>query len=271
MSRSCCKVPQETWQQGPVAKFLKKHGICAQYTMPGIPQQIGIAEKHNPTLMDMLLNMVPSKVVPNTPFELWMGRKPNLRHLHVWGCPAEARVYNPQENKLDSRTVSGYLIGYPEKSKKYMFYCPNNSSRIVEIVNARFFDNGEISGSVKKQSVEIKEVRVNILLPTNVPTSTQIPNIVHFIEEHFENAEQHLDEMLHEETNSQISEPQEITLRKSQRARKLAISDDYVVYFQESNFDTGLKKDPLLFSYAIESNESKKWIDAMKEKLKSME
>jgi hypothetical protein len=59
-----------------------------------------------------LLNRVPRK-------------KPSLKHLHVWSFPAEARVYNPHEKKLDLRTISGYFIGYPEKSKGFRFYCPN--------------------------------------------------------------------------------------------------------------------------------------------------
>jgi len=37
--------------------------------------------------------------------------------MYVWGFPTEVRVYNPQEKKLDSRTISGFFIGYPEKSK----------------------------------------------------------------------------------------------------------------------------------------------------------
>jgi len=56
-------------------------------------------------------------------------------------------VYNPQERKLDARTINGYFIGYPEKSKGYMLYCPNHSMRIIETGNARFNENGEISGS----------------------------------------------------------------------------------------------------------------------------
>jgi len=56
-------------------------------------------------------------------------------------------IYNPQERKLDARTISGYFIGYQEKSKGYMFYCPNHSMRIVKIGNARFIENGEISRS----------------------------------------------------------------------------------------------------------------------------
>ena len=103
---------------------------------------------------------VPSKAVQKTPFELWTGRKPGLRHLHVWGCQAEIRIYNPHEKKLDARTISGYFIGYPEKSKGYRFYCPTHSTRIVETGNALFIENGENSGSEASRNVEIKEVRV---------------------------------------------------------------------------------------------------------------
>ncbi|RVW98877.1 Retrovirus-related Pol polyprotein from transposon TNT 1-94 [Vitis vinifera] len=221
---------------GPFAKFLEKRGIRAQYTMPGTPQQNGVAERRNRTLMEMvrsmmsyssvpislwgealktamyILNRVPSKAVPKTPFELWTGRKPSLRHIHIWGCPAEARIYNPHEKKLDSRTISGYFIGYPDKSKGYRFYCPNHSVRIVETGNARFLENGEISGKP----------------------------------------------------------PQPAPLRRSQRERRPAITDDYVVYLQESDFDIGIRKDPVSFSQAMESDDSSKWMEAMNEELKSM-
>ena len=64
-----------------------------------------------------LLNRVPSMEVPNTPFELWTNRTLSIRHLHVRGCQAKIRIYNPQEKKLDARTISGYFIGCPEKNK----------------------------------------------------------------------------------------------------------------------------------------------------------
>ncbi|RVW31096.1 Retrovirus-related Pol polyprotein from transposon TNT 1-94 [Vitis vinifera] len=118
----------------PFAKLLEKHGICAQYTMPTLKTAV------------YLLNRVPTKTVPKTPFKLWTERKPSLRHLHVWGCPTEARIYNPHEKKLDFKTISGYFIGYPMKSKGYRFYCPNHSTKIVETGNARFIENGEIRG-----------------------------------------------------------------------------------------------------------------------------
>lgn len=123
-----------------MSSLLKK---CSEkYNMPGMPQQSGVGERHNLTLIDMImsmlsnsslpfwlckkalktvvysLNRIPTKVIPNTHFELWIGRKPNLRHLHVWGCPTEVMIYNPHENKLYFKTISGYFIGYPMKSKK---------------------------------------------------------------------------------------------------------------------------------------------------------
>ncbi|KAL4010594.1 hypothetical protein IC575_030095 [Cucumis melo] len=189
---------------GPFAKFLESHGICAQYTMAGTPQQNGVAERRNRTLMNMvrsmlinsslpvslwmyalrtaqyLLNRVPSKSVPNTPFELWTGRKPNLRHLHVWGCQVEVRIYNPHEKKLDSRTTSGFFIGYLEKSKGYRFYCPNHSTKIVETGNIRFIENDIISESLKPRKVEIlssitsSQVVVPIVYYVNNPQEQQI-------------------------------------------------------------------------------------------------
>ena len=297
---------------GPFAKVLEKRGICAQYTMPGTPQQNGVAERRNRTLMDMvrsmmsnsslpkslwmhalktaayLLNRVPTKAVQKTPFELWTGRKPSLRHLHVWGCPAEARVYNPQEKKLDSRTVSGYFIGYPEKSKGYRFYCPNHSPKIIETGNAKFLENTEVSGSVERQDVEIKEIKVNVPLSIIDPKSTIDINVVPTLVECDNNVGQHLnDDTLSQsdvrsyndqgsdiqpnEERLNTNESQGITLRRSQREKRSAIPNDYVIYLQESDFDLGIDKDPVSFSQAIESPESIKWIDAMKEELKSME
>ena len=70
-----------------------------------------------------------------------------FRHVHVWGCHVEVRIYNRQEKKLDSRTINGYFIGYLEKSKGCRFYCPSCATKIVESHNARFDKNDVISGS----------------------------------------------------------------------------------------------------------------------------
>ena len=47
---------------------------------------------------------------------------------------------------MEPKTISGYFIGYAERSKGYRFYCPSHTTRIVESRNANFFENDLISG-----------------------------------------------------------------------------------------------------------------------------
>ena len=47
-----------------------------------------------------ICNRMQSKAVKNTPFENWCGYKPSLNHFYVWGCNAEARVYDVSGDKL---------------------------------------------------------------------------------------------------------------------------------------------------------------------------
>ena len=71
--------------------------------------------------------------------------------MHVWGCSFEVRIYNPQEKKLDPRTISGYFIRYAEKSKGYRFYCPSYNTRIVESRNTKFLEYDLVSDHTKSQ------------------------------------------------------------------------------------------------------------------------
>ncbi|WVZ07203.1 hypothetical protein V8G54_020549 [Vigna mungo] len=258
----------------PFAKYLESRGICAQYTMPGTPQQNGVAERRNRTLIDMvrsmlshsniplslwmyslktvvyLVNRVPSKAVSKTPYELWTGRKPSLRHLHVWGCPAEVRLYNPHEKKLDARTIS---------AKGIRFYCPNHSTRIVESGNARFIENGQFSGSEESRIVDIQEhtdsvstsnVSSEVVIPlvrqqVNVP----IPQNEHINVEPVDNERVTNEQLINEQL---IEEPQEAALRRSVRQKRPAISNYYVVYSVEHECDLSIDEDPVSFRQAME-------------------
>ena len=75
-----------------------------------------------------------------------------MTHIRVWGCPSKVRIYNPQEKKLEPKTISGYFIGYDERSRGYNFYCPSNSTRFVESRNGKFLENDIISGSDQFQN-----------------------------------------------------------------------------------------------------------------------
>ena len=73
--------------------------------------------------------------------------------------------------------------------------------------------------------------------------------VVPIVVKHPNNIEQQINEpSLHNNmvTNEQmVEERQGVTLKISQRERRFVISNEYVVYLQESNFDIGLSKDPV--------------------------
>ena len=112
-----------------------------------------------------ILNSVPSKSVPKIPHELWTKRKPTLNYLHVWGCPAEAKVFNPNIGKLDPKIVSCHFIGYPEKSKGYRFYCPDRYTKFVETRHAIFLEDQMVRGSIVARKIDLEEKRVFVLTP----------------------------------------------------------------------------------------------------------
>ena len=188
-------------RSGPFAKFLEECGIVPKYTVPGSLSMNGVAERWNRTLKDMvrsmishsnlpislwgkalktapyILNRVQTKATAKTLYELWIGKKSSLKHLHIWGCPIEARPYRPHEKKLDSRTVSCYFIGYSERSRGYKFYDPTTKS-IFETGNAQFFKDVEFNGGDKDRDFAFEEEYVDILTAVIDIDQASIPDIV---------------------------------------------------------------------------------------------
>ena len=76
-----------------------------------------------------VLNRVPSKTVPTTPYEIWHGKKPSLNHLRIWSCPAH--VKRQQADKLEFRSFRARFIGYPKESLEYYFYILKDHNMIV--------------------------------------------------------------------------------------------------------------------------------------------
>ena len=60
--------------------------------------------------------------MPSTPYEIWRGKKPNLKYLNIWGCPAY--VKRSFGYKLSARTNKYLFVGYPKESMGYLFYHP---------------------------------------------------------------------------------------------------------------------------------------------------
>ncbi|KAL6322358.1 hypothetical protein AAG906_007911 [Vitis piasezkii] len=226
---------------GPFAKFLLECGIDARYTMPDTPQQNGVAERRNHTLLDMVRCML---------------SKPSLHHFHVWGCKVEVRPYNPQSKKLDPKTISGFFVGYCIGSRGSRFYCPSHTTRIIESDRDVYFED-EVNADPNFVSREIPFGEEHVVIP--FPTS-HVPNMDDpIVQQPATNQGEHGDQV-----------ESDLPVDDTVRVRRPAISDDYMVYLQEHEYDGYDAFDPVTYQEAIHCPQFISWKEAMDDEMNSM-
>jgi transposase InsO family protein len=129
--------------------YCAEHGVMRQHTAPYTPQQNGVVERRNQTVVTMargllksrrmpvmfwgevvatavyLLNRAPTKALDGrTPYEAWHGHRPNVAHLRTFGCVAYLKTTRPNLRKLDDRGTPAVFIGYEPGAKAWRFYDP---------------------------------------------------------------------------------------------------------------------------------------------------
>ena len=187
--------------------FLKEHGILSQFSAPRTPQQNGVAERRNQTLLDIIrsmtslstlplsfwgyaletttyiLNMVPSKSVLKTPMEMWTSRKLILSHIRIWGCPAY--VLKQSSDKLDAKSELCWFVGYPKGTRGNNFY-NKYDMKVFVISNAKFMEEEYIMNHIIRdmkwtEKTEFPSIQDNVVLvdPQPLILDTNTTNMPH--------------------------------------------------------------------------------------------
>ncbi|GKB93278.1 retrotransposon protein, putative, ty1-copia subclass [Tanacetum coccineum] len=128
--------------------YLKACGIVQQLTPPYTPQHNRVSERRNQSAA-RILNMVPTKKVDKTPYELWYGKVPNLSYLK-------------------------------ETMSYYFYFSPEN--KIVVAGFAEFFEKNLWSQEVSGRAGELKEILDEDTSPSKI--TSEIPIEVEEVEEH---------------------------------------------------------------------------------------
>lgn len=157
--------------------YLAENGIRHQLTVAYTPQQNGVAERMNRTLMNLVRSMlhqrnidkrfwaealstavyirnrVTSRGLPanTTPHHIWMGCPPDLAHLRVFGSKCWYILPKQKVKKLDPRAREGMMIGYSSASKAYKLWDPEDKK--VVISRSVKFDEGVSRGTMMETSV----------------------------------------------------------------------------------------------------------------------
>ncbi|WVZ70599.1 hypothetical protein U9M48_019252 [Paspalum notatum var. saurae] len=151
-----------------VEEYLDEEGIKHEFLVPYTPQQKGVVESKNRTLIEATRTMLDEyktpdnfwaeavniachainslylhKIYKKTSYELLTGNKPKVHYFRVFGCKCFILNKKTKSSKFASKVDEGFLLGYASNAHGYRVF--NKNSGIVEIAVDVTFD--ETNGS----------------------------------------------------------------------------------------------------------------------------
>lgn len=144
-------------------------GIQIEWTTTYTPEQNGVSERANRTLVSLaramlidsrlpykfwgeavktacyLRNRTPSGPGGLTPEEAFTGKRPGIRHIIPWGCLAFHQVPSEKRLKLEPVSVRTAFVGYTESTQQFRLYDPKRG--IITSTRPRFIENKRLKYS----------------------------------------------------------------------------------------------------------------------------
>ena len=127
------------YTSGEFSKYLRIEGIRHELTVPKTPEQNGVAERFNRTLVECVRAVLSDAHLPHsfwaealstvvyvrnrsyssaasttTPYQAWSGNKPSVGNLRIFGCTAYSHIPKDERKKLDSKARKCIFLGYGE-------------------------------------------------------------------------------------------------------------------------------------------------------------
>ncbi|GKB72421.1 retrotransposon protein, putative, ty1-copia subclass [Tanacetum coccineum] len=100
---------------------------------------------------ECILNMVLTKKVEKTPYEVWHRQALKMSYLKVWGCRALVkRDTLTKPDKLEPKSIKCIFVGYPKETMGYSFYYPPEK-KVLVARNAEFLENSLITQEAFKK------------------------------------------------------------------------------------------------------------------------
>lgn len=251
-----------------IRQYLEKNGIQVQFTTPHTPQQNGVAERKNRTLMEMarcllidanlpntfwgeavatanyIQNRVLTRSTDRTPYELWEGVKPNVKHLQSFGSKCFVHTPKEERKKLDETASEMIFIGYDCHSKAYRCY-DAEKKKVVVSRDVRFTVNSD-GMSCKTTGSDIP---LEVMIGQSKIESKQV------IQEEQCNISQRTDETTTEE--KRVSQRENKGIPPSRYTDGVMVLNDSI-------------REPKSYNEAIGTKEKDKWINAMRDEMSSL-
>jgi hypothetical protein len=162
------------FKNSQIEGFLEDGGIKHEFSSPYTPQQNGVVERKNITLLDMARTMLDKyktsdqfwaeaintacysinwlylhRILKKTSYELLTSKKPTVSYFRVFGSKCFILAKRGRKSKFAPKAVEGFLLGYDSNTRAYRVF--NKSTRLVEVSCDIVFD--ETNGSQVEQVV----------------------------------------------------------------------------------------------------------------------
>ncbi|GJQ98451.1 putative ribonuclease H-like domain-containing protein [Tanacetum coccineum] len=140
-------------------------GIKREYSVARTPQQNGVAERKNRTLIEAARTMLADSLLPTvfwaeavntacyvlnrvlvtkphnkTPYELIIGKAPSISFMRPFGCPVTILNTLDPLGKFDGKAEEGFLVGYFVNSKAFRVF-NFETRKVKENLHVNFLEN----------------------------------------------------------------------------------------------------------------------------------
>jgi len=178
--------------------FLRSEGISHQLSVEYTPQQNGVAERKNRTLVEMARCMMLQGNLPQslwaeavnaatyirnrcatkslngeTPFEAWSKRTPYVGFFRIIGSKAIVLNKAQGKGKFQPKGDEYVLVGYSEESKAYRLWKPGTRT-VIKARDVRFFENQNLTNTTKENPIGTSDDKETSYIPLEQPESQDV-------------------------------------------------------------------------------------------------
>ncbi|GJS82735.1 retrovirus-related pol polyprotein from transposon TNT 1-94 [Tanacetum coccineum] len=166
-------------------EFCDEKGISQNFSSPCTPEQNGVAERRNITLIEAVRTMLNSANLPKqfwgeavntacytknrsiivkrhgkTAYDVFRGRSLDISYFYMFGCPVNIHNHRDHLGKFDEKADDGFFLGYSPVAKAFRVFNIRRQE-MKETYHVTFSEDDEAISqiSTKGDAINFNEIR----------------------------------------------------------------------------------------------------------------
>ncbi|GJU63092.1 retrovirus-related pol polyprotein from transposon TNT 1-94 [Tanacetum coccineum] len=138
-------------------ELCEEKGISQNFSSPCTPEQNGVAEEEQKTLIEAARTVLNMKRHGKTVYDVFRGRSPDINYFHVFGCPVHIHNHRDHLGKFDEKADDGYFLGYSLVAKAFRVFNIRRQE-VEETYHVTFSEDDEV---ISQSSTEGDAINFN--------------------------------------------------------------------------------------------------------------